>query len=433
MKHTYLVITLLALSLHLFAQPYLKPTNVLIPEKLSHPKLVERFYRMKNNSMMWYGNDRSLQLRERLLLILDQAKYVGLNKRNYHHKWIAESFLLNLCDSADIRKNDEVYTDALISYCKDLHQGYDIDKWISYDEISPKCEEENISYLLVGLSSVTSPNELEWFLNFLEPVDKDYLALKKQLRMALDSVQVDNINKLNQSINLVRWIKHFNFEEYVVINPASAVLRYYVADTVNLRMKTVVGRPETPTPRFSCYSTDVVLYPYWHVPFSIAVNEILPGVKKSITYLARRNLQVIDSKGKIMDPSIIDWSRLNAKNFPYQFRQSTGCDNALGVIKFNLTNPYSVYMHDTNNKTAFLAGARYFSHGCIRLEKPVEMAQAFLPGKINSEFLESCEKDQKPVSIKLSSPVPVFVAYMTAEFDDDGTVRFLKDVYHLLK
>ncbi len=433
MKRLSLIIILLSVAILLIAQPSAVATGTINPRKLHHPKLVERVYEMKNNSLLWYGNDHSLQLRQQFLRILDSAKYVGLNKSRYHYEMISKISAFNLFDSLETRNNDELFTDALITYCKDLYQGFDIDKWISYDEVSPEYSAEDNSYLLVGLSSITSPSELHWFVNFLEPEARDYQELKKQLRPVVDSGPIDKLKKLNQSINLLRWIKHFKLNEYVVVNTASAVLRYYVADTANLRMKTVVGKLETQTPRFSAYCNEVVLYPYWHVPFSIAVNEILPAVKRSRSYLASRNLQVIDTRGKVVDPATINWSLLSARNFPYQFRQSTGCDNALGVIKFNLTDPFSVYMHDTNNKTAFLAGSRYFSHGCIRLEKPVELAQAFLPGKIDTEFLESCEKNQKPVFLKLSTLVPVFVVYMTAEYEADGTVKFLKDVYHLLK
>jgi murein L,D-transpeptidase YcbB/YkuD len=115
------------------------------------------------------------------------------------------------------------------------------------------------------------------------------------------------MSQLSQSLNLLRWIKHFGFKQFIVINPASALLRYYVADTLNLRMKVVVGTQQTPTPRFAGYCDQVILYPYWNVPYSIAVKEMLPAIRRSRSYLDPRNLQVIDSKGRITDPGSLDW------------------------------------------------------------------------------------------------------------------------------
>ena len=114
-------------------------------------------------------------------------------------------------------------------------------------------------------------------------------------------------------------------------------------------------------------------------------------------------------------------------------RQSTGCDNALGVIKFNLTSPFDVYMHDTNLKSAFQSSYRYYSHGCIRLEKPIELGNFLLHGRLDPLFLQSCLKDQKPVTVKPDKPVPVFVVYGMAGFDAMNNVIYYKDIYRLMK
>ena len=104
---------------------------------------------------------------------------------------------------------------------------------------------------------------------------------------------------------------------------------------------------------------------------------------------------------------------------------------AVGVIKFNLTSPYSVYMHDTNLKGAFTSQNRYLSHGCIRIEKPVQLANYLVPSKIDSAFLQACVRNQKPVVYKLEEQVPVFVLYMIAWTDEAGGVIYYKDIYNL--
>ena len=113
------------------------------------------------------------------------------------------------------------------------------------------------------------------------------------------------------------------------------------------------------------------------------------------------NIQLIDSKGRIVDPGKLNWRNYNKAYFPFRMRQSTGCDNSLGVIKFDLTSPYSVYLHDTNNKVVFLSSSRYYSHGCIRVEEPIELANYLLQKKIDSKFLEACLKEQAPVPVNL--------------------------------
>lgn len=421
------------ITLTLSAQPESAATSAVFPEKLHHPQLAEKFYSMRSQQMFWFQQEESIAVRQKLVQLLAKADYLALDKDRYHYRWLSENTWFATSDTSLLFAADKVYTDAVIAFCKDIYQGADIEKWLQYDEISPQYQSADNSYILMGLASVNSANELEWFTRFLEPSSLDYIRIKQELRSNLDSCKMEQVEKLIPAMNLLRWVRHFNFEQYVVVNAASATVRYYDHDTLNLRMKAVVGTVTNPTPRFAGYCNEVVLYPYWHVPYSIAVNEILPLVKRNRNYLVSRNLQVIDKQGRILEPSKIDWSVLNAKNFPYQFRQSTGCDNALGVIKFNLTDPFSVYMHDTNNKTAFLAGSRYFSHGCIRLEKPVDLANALLPGKIDPSFLEACNRNQKPVVLKVAEPVPVFVLYMAADFNEDNTVSYHKDVYRLLQ
>ena len=197
---------------------------------------------------------------------------------------------------------------------------------------------------------------------------------------------------------------------------------------MTLDMKVVVCKPATKTPRFAAYCFEAIMYPYWNVPHSIAVKEIIPKYRRNRNALNSLNLQVIDSKGKVTDPSAAIASGFKG----YRFRQSTGCDNALGVLKFNISDPYSVYMHDTDYKNAFKLKKRYLSHGCIRLEKPLELGDRLLPGKINKALLQACVKSQTPTTITIDKPVPVFVVYLPADMQD-GQVTYYNDIYHLLK
>ncbi|ANH80828.1 hypothetical protein A8C56_07400 [Niabella ginsenosidivorans] len=144
-------------------------------------------------------------------------------------------------------------------------------------------------------------------------------------------------------------------------------------------------------------------------------------------------IQVVNSKGQVPDPYRINWKKFTRQNFPYRFRQSTGCDNALGIMKFNLNSPYSVYLHDTNLKLAFNFSRRYLSHGCVRIQKPVALANKLLEEPLDEAFLNAGIKGQQPVIKLLPEPVPVFILYMTADVMAGKTVHYFADSYHLVK
>jgi murein L,D-transpeptidase YcbB/YkuD len=403
---------------------------------LIHPSLVNKLYQYTGNKLIWFlPGESSFHLRQSLKNKIDSSINIGLQKNKYHINELNQNTgkIFSREDSLVAMQADQIFTDAAIAYCKDVFQGADIDNWIRYDELSPKSEVGDNTYLLSNLAAVGSGNDLILFLNSLEPNDKEYLVLKNELQTKSDSLSSFQKRQLTTSINFYRWIHHFNFEKYIVVNIASATLRYYEYDSMKLRMKVIVGKTSTRTPRFAAHCNQVILYPYWNVPASIALNELLPKFKRDPQQVDELSMQLIDGKGNIIDHHKLNWKNYNRTYFPFRIRQSTGCDNSLGVMKFNLTSPLGVYLHDTNNKVAFMSDLRYYSHGCIRIEEPIELANYILQKKVDSVFLESCLKDQVPVPIDLVNPVPVFVVYQTVETDIVNKIKYYKDVYGLLK
>lgn len=363
-----------------------------------------------------------------ILSILENSTYKGLDPKRYHTPHSLE--IINHPKADSIRA--ALLSDGLITYCIDLQRSPDIDNQISYDEISGKyTTQNNPTTILDHLANIRSDSQLVEFITGLEPNDDNYNSLLNELRIQVDSNHTKKIEALKLSIAYYRWIYHFNFEKCIVVNIPSATLRCLGHNKDTIEMKVVVGKPSTRTPRFAAHCNQVILYPYWHVPRSIAVNEILPACKKNAGTPNILNLQVLNSKGQVIDPLKINWRSYSGRNFPYTFRQTTGCGNALGVIKFNITDPFSVYLHDTNFKNAFNSKRRYLSHGCVRVEKPVALANFLLPEKIDESFVTSCIRGQKPV-IKPLPPVPVFVVYMPVTFDTSGTIVYHDDVYKLL-
>ncbi len=403
---------------------------------LIHPALVNKLYQLRQNKLIWFlPGDTSYLLRQLLKIKIDSSISIGLKKNNYHYDELNQNAekMFSEEDSVAAMQLDKIFSDAVISFSKDLYQGADINRWMMYDEVSGMKEDADNNYLLTNLATVNSARGMLLFLNSLEPNEKEYFLLKNELITKSDSLGSLQKQQLTTSLNFYRWAHHFNFKKWIVVNIASATLRYYEYDSIKLRMKVVVGKTSTKTPRFAAHCNQVILYPYWNVPASITLNELLPKFKNNPQQVDELSMQLIDANGNIVDHHKLNWKNYNKSNFPFRLRQSTGCDNSLGVIKFNLTSPFSVYLHDTNNKTAFMSGLRYYSHGCIRIEEPIELANYLLQNKVDGKFLESCLKGQVPVPIDLFMPVPVFVIYQTAEINIKNEIQYYKDVYGLLK
>jgi murein L,D-transpeptidase YcbB/YkuD len=220
--------------------------------------------------------------------------------------------------------------------------------------------------------------------------------------------------------------------ECIIVNIPEAVATYYKNGLPVIMMRSVVGRKKSPTPLMATYLTSIVTFPYWNVPFAIAGKELLPKVQENENYLEQHNFEIVDAKGNPVDDSELNWNDYNEKNFPYFFRQATGLDNSLGVLKFNLDNPFSIFLHSTSQKSSFAKDYRFLSHGCIRLEKPLELADALLRGKLDLKELKEGKKNVLPKTLELPSKIPVFITYIPVKVND-GKVSFLNDVYGLSK
>jgi len=200
-----------------------------------------------------------------------------------------------------------------------------------------------------------------------------------------------------------------------------------------LAMKLVLGKARTPSKTFSTLIQKITINPYWVVPSSIAINEMLPKLKRDNGYIDRNHLQVLNSNYKVINAGNINWDSYDASNFPFTIRQSTGCDNSLGIIKLEFDSPFGVYLHDTPEKSLFSYNSRFYSHGCMRMEKPIEMAKLLMQKNslaLDTIDLEACAKRPDPITITVPEQMPLIVWYNLIDFDDTGAVKFYKDVYH---
>ena len=236
-----------------------------------------------------------------------------------------------------------------------------------------------------------------------------------------------------------RWLPMDLGQRYILVNIAGFALEMvergatpFVEETV-FTTEVVVGTPYHQTPVFSRPMTHIVLNPYWNVPPSIAVREILPRLREDPGYLEREGFEVLagwEADAPVLDPAAIDWKRVPARGFPYRFRQKPGPDNALGRLKFMLPNRYHVYLHDTPARELFRRARRAFSHGCVRLRDPRGLAVRLLaPAGWDRERLDRAIGSGERRVIRLPAPLPVHVTYFTAWVERDGTPHFRDDIY----
>ena len=241
------------------------------------------------------------------------------------------------------------------------------------------------------------------------------------------------IEQIEINMERWRWLPQELGARYILVNIANFELDVVENGTQILTMNTIVGRTYRRTPVFSGLMTYLVFNPYWHVPPGIAVNDILPAVKKDVNYLAAKKIKVFQGWGEdtqTIDPGTIDWNSISAKDLPFRFRQEPGTDNALGNVKFMFPNKFDVYLHDTPAKELFLQRERGFSSGCIRIQKPIELAEYLLKNesgwtrdKINTTINKRTEQ-----TVRLPEPIPVHILYWTA-WSEGGQLQFRKDIY----
>ena len=250
--------------------------------------------------------------------------------------------------------------------------------------------------------------------------------LDREVLAELNVPVEERIRQIELNLERWRWLPEALGDRYVLVNIPTYNLTAVDHGQVALQMRVVTGKPDSPTPIFSDEMTTVVFSPYWNVPPDIARDETMPAVMRDPGYLGRNNLEVVRA-GHVLDPWAVDWSRPGH----IQFRQRPGAHNALGGVKFMFPNQFDVYLHDTPADALFARVERDYSHGCVRLEKPFEMAQWVLQDRSEwtPEKIQAAMASGREQHIALKRHIPVYIVYETVWVDDDGTVEFREDVY----
>ena len=200
-----------------------------------------------------------------------------------------------------------------------------------------------------------------------------------------------------------------------------------------LKTRVIVGEPGWPTPQLNGMLSRVEVNPYWNVPRSILIREIIPRMQRDPGYLARENIRVFtgwDANAREVDPAQVDWSGPAVRT--YRLRQDPGPHNALGNFKFTFRNSESIYLHDTRSRRLFDRSARALSHGCVRVEQPFELAELLLAGQggWDADALKRAMSRGTNRGIVIERPLPVHLVYWTAWADEDGRTQFRNDIYN---
>jgi len=251
---------------------------------------------------------------------------------------------------------------------------------------------------------------------------------------ALDVSPEYRLRQVRANLERWRWITADLGDRYILVNIADFSVHIIEGESEIMSMPAVVGRPYRRTPDFSGRMTHLEINPYWNIPPRLAREDILPKVKGIPGYLEAQNIRVFrdwSAGAPEIDRDPVDWSRVEPESLAYKFQQLPGPLNSLGQIKFVFPNKFDVYLHDTPAKELFKKAVRDFSSGCIRIERPLELADYLLKDdpEWNETKLREAIQTGKTRIIPLQHPVNVHVLYWTAWMDGEGHIHFRQDIY----
>lgn len=253
----------------------------------------------------------------------------------------------------------------------------------------------------------------------------------KNTREALNRTPQQKIQQLRVNMERLRWLPRELGDRYLLVNIAGFQLTAVEQERHALTMRIIVGRDYRSTPSFDSRISHLVLNPYWHIPQSIARKDLLPKQHNDPSFFASQGIKVYsgyDYHANALNPDAIDWQAIGTR-FPYVLRQDPGEKNSLGTIKFMFPNPFSIYLHDTPSKRLFRKDVRMFSSGCIRLEKPLQLAGFVLNEPHAVTDLVAKIESGKTITVNLPKRLPIYLIYLTTWIDDLNKIHFSADIY----
>ncbi len=294
------------------------------------------------------------------------------------------------------------------------------------------------------LAGAAKPEEADLFDDVLESALKAFQrrhgldpdgAAGAETASALNVSAAERLRQIRANLERWRWITQDLGEKYVLVNVADYRVSVYEAGSAVMSMQAIVGRDYRQTPDFSGRMSTITLNPPWNVPPTLAREDILPHIQKDPAYLRKKGIRIFENwreGAREIDPGDIDWSQVKPEGLSYKFRQDPGPQNSLGRIMFMFPNKFDVYIHDTPDRGLFTRAARNLSSGCIRVERPLDLAAYVLrddPAWPREKIEEAMASGETQIILLRKNALGVHVLYWTAWLGGDGRIQFRKDIY----
>ncbi len=383
---------------------------------------IQRFYADNGYQLVWSDGWRPQAPMKALLRAIRSADDEGLDPSRYDVDGLAA--LYANFDSTRAAEVDVRFTAAYLAYATDLSRGRTRPEKINKAWTSARAPVDVVALLGTAIAR----DRIDESLKALSPAAPAYRDLRTQLARhravaargqpdhgGSDRTLAERIRLIQINMDRWRWMPDYLGDEYILVNIPAFRLEVFEGGNLVLDMKVVTGRKEDPTPLLADQMTHIVFSPYWNIPTTIVQEEIVPRLVRDPDYLARNNIESMsDGDG----PSGL------------RLRQRPGPGNSLGLVKFMFPNNFNVYLHDTPADKLFDRAERDFSHGCVRLERPADLAKYVLRDR--PEWTEAriarAMDGRTEQTVRLQRPLPVYFAYFTA-WDEHGTLQTRPDVY----
>ncbi len=281
--------------------------------------------------------------------------------------------------------------------------------------------------LVDALGRIAQSTDIAAYLESRNPDNLQFRALVAELARQRGEDPQGKAAKLRLALEQLRWLPRQLGTRYVFLNQPAFEVSYFNGTAAPLTMRAIVGKRNAQTYFFIDRIKEVTYNPYWNVPRSILINEMLPKLWRDPAYLDRLGYEVSNSRGREVASIAVDWAAVASQQISIDVRQPPGRGNALGRLKIDFPNKHAIYMHDTNQRHLFAREQRALSHGCVRLERPNEMAAALLGTHVADVERKIAAGETR--TERVAGDIPVYLAYFTAWPDSDGKVRYYKDIY----
>ena len=395
-------------------------------------KAERQFYESRENLPAWFDGDRPSPRLGSLLDALKHSEDHGIDPARYgldHFQQIVTQADENRhrYEVERVPEIDTRLTYAYLQYAADLLGWSGNPKAISTNWIRAS----NNTDLAQQLTKAVSSNQVRETLDELAPTHPQYKGLQAGLARERQH-PTGHLDQIRMNLVRWRWMPRELGDRYVFVNVPAYQMQVMEGDKPVLAMRVVVGDPKHQTPLFNDEMTTIVFSPNWNVPESIIRKEMLPKLVDDPGFLQRQDIQVVGTSGEVIDENAVDWFDESALA-RLHFRQAPGPKNALGLVKFQFPNSFDVYMHDTPQDALFNKERRALSHGCIRLENPVALAEYVLrdnPEWTTDKIAAAMNAGQEH-AVPLKKHLPVHIGYFTAWVNSDGSVTYTDDPYGL--